>query len=126
MVFLLCTVHVGVSLRQLLDAFIYAPGDVPDYSTIYWLDYTTTLYVLKNYLYNTLVRNPCMLVYQGYAQGNNKVACPRVCASKFKMAIITCVCAEMYTRFNEIWRLYVVFMFDWRVVIFPVGNQSSR
>jgi hypothetical protein len=60
--FLLCTVHVGASLQQLLDAFVYAPADVPDYSTTYWLDYTTTPRVLKNYLYGTLVRNACMLI----------------------------------------------------------------
>jgi len=24
---------------------------------------------------------------------------------------------------NEVWRLYVVFMRDWRVVVFPVCNQ---
>ena len=23
----------------------------------------------------------------------------------------------------EIWRLYVVFLYDWRVVIFPVGDE---
>ncbi|KAF8547539.1 hypothetical protein OG21DRAFT_1517252 [Imleria badia] len=53
--FLLCTVHVGTSLRQLLDAFVYAPADVPNYSTTYWLDYTTTPPVLKGNLYDTLV-----------------------------------------------------------------------
>ena len=63
LLFLLCTVHVGASLRQLLEAFVYAPADVPDYSTIYWLDNGTTPRVLKNNLYATLVRNPCMLVY---------------------------------------------------------------
>ena len=57
--FLFCTVHVGVSLRQLLEAFVYAPADVPNYSTTYWLDYTGTLRVLKNNLYATLVRNSC-------------------------------------------------------------------
>ena len=55
--FLLCTVHVGVSLRQLLEAFVYAPADIPNYSTTYWLDYTMTPYVLKGNLYDTLVRN---------------------------------------------------------------------
>lgn len=45
--FLLCTVHVGASL-QLLDAFIYAPADVPDYPTTYLLDSATTPRVLKN------------------------------------------------------------------------------
>ena len=84
--FLFCTIHVGVSLRQLLDAFVYAPDDVPDYSTTYWLDYTTTLSMLKNILYDTLVRNPCVLVYHNYTQGNNKVACSRVHAGKFKLA----------------------------------------
>ena len=62
--FLLCTVHVGASLRQLLEAFVYVPVDVPDYSTTNWLDSTTKLRVLKVNLYDTLVRNPCMLVYQ--------------------------------------------------------------
>ncbi|KAF8554863.1 hypothetical protein OG21DRAFT_1010664 [Imleria badia] len=53
--FLLCTVHVGASVRQLLEAFVYAPADVPDYSTTYWLDYTTMLSLLKNNLYASLV-----------------------------------------------------------------------
>ena len=60
--FLLCTAHVGASLQQLLDAFVYAPADVPNYSTTYWLDYTTTLSVLKGNLYDTVVSNTCMLV----------------------------------------------------------------
>ncbi|KAI9457170.1 hypothetical protein HD554DRAFT_2143345 [Boletus coccyginus] len=79
--FLLSTVHVGVSLQQLLDAFVYAPANVPDYSTTYWLDYTTTPRVLKNNLFITLV---------------------------FTQHVV------------RIWRLYVVFMCDWKVVIFPV------
>jgi hypothetical protein len=54
-IFLLCTVHVGASLQQLLDAFIYVPADVPNYSMTYWLNYTTTLRVLKANLYVTLV-----------------------------------------------------------------------
>ena len=73
--FLLCTVYIGASLRQLLEAFVYAPVDVPDYSTTYWLDHTTTLRMLKNSLYGTLVRNPCMLVHQSCAQLNSKGAC---------------------------------------------------
>ncbi|KAN0073829.1 hypothetical protein V8E55_012083 [Tylopilus felleus] len=71
--FLLCTVHVGASLQQLLDAFIYAPADVPDYSTTYWLNFDSTPRVLKDNLYVTLI-----------------------------------------------WRLYVVFMCDWKVVVFPI------
>jgi len=55
--FLLATLHVGASLRQLLDAFVYAPDDVPNYSTTYWLDYTTTPYVVKINVYDTLVCN---------------------------------------------------------------------
>ena len=119
--FILCTIHVGASVQQLLDAFVYAPDNVPDYSTIYWLDYTTTPLVLKNIMYDTLVRNPYMLVYQRYAHGNNKDARPRVHAGKFKMAAMMCVLRCTLVT-NEIWRLYVVFMCDWRVVIFPVGN----
>ena len=48
---------------NLLDAFVYAPADVPDYCTTYWLDYTATPRVLKNYLYCTLVRIACTLMY---------------------------------------------------------------
>ncbi|KAN0088942.1 hypothetical protein V8E55_005999 [Tylopilus felleus] len=79
--FLLGTVHVGGSLYQLLDAFVYAPTDVPDYSTIYWLDSTTTLRVLKDFVYDTLM---------------------------------------LAQYFTLTWRLYVVFMCDWRVIIFPL------
>ena len=88
--FLLSTAHVGVSLQQLLDAFVYAPHDIPDYSTTYWLNYNTTLYVLKDNLYITLVRNPCMLVYQSYAQGNDKGARTRLHNGKLNMATMTC------------------------------------
>jgi len=79
--FLLSTAHVGASLQQLLDAFIYAPADVPDYSTTYWLDNYTTPRVLKDNLYITMVLAQQLIV---------------------------------------IWRFYVVFMYDRRVVIFPV------
>ncbi|KAI9570750.1 hypothetical protein HD554DRAFT_310409 [Boletus coccyginus] len=83
---LLATAYVGASLQQLLDAFVYAPADVPDYSTIYWLNYHTTLRSLKNMLYDTLV----------YAQD-----------------IIV------------IWRLYVVFMYNWRVIVFPIILEAA-
>ncbi|KAI9457512.1 hypothetical protein HD554DRAFT_1774613 [Boletus coccyginus] len=83
---LLATVHVGASLQQLLDAFVYAPPDVPDYSTIYWLDYSATPMVLKDNLYNTLV----------------------------------------FTQdFILIWRLYVVFVYDWRVIVFPIVLEAA-
>ena len=60
---LLATVHVTASLQQLLDAFVYAPADVPNYSTTYWLDHNTgTVAAFKNYLCDTMVRNTCALV----------------------------------------------------------------
>lgn len=55
--FLLCTCYVGASLQQLLDAFVYAPAGIPDYSTTYWLDLALTPRIIKNMLYSTLVRN---------------------------------------------------------------------
>jgi len=62
--FLLATVHVGASLQQLPDAFVYAPDDVPNYSTTYWLNYTTTTpRLVKNNVYDTLVCNARMLLY---------------------------------------------------------------
>ncbi|KAI9457156.1 hypothetical protein HD554DRAFT_2302020 [Boletus coccyginus] len=93
--FLLATIHVGVSLQQLLDDFVYAPDDVPNYSTTYWLDYTTTSCVVKSNEYATLM----MWV--------------------LRRALVI----------NEIWRLYVVFICDWRVVVFPliltIGSVGS-
>ena len=123
--FLLCTIHVGASLQQLLDAFVYAPADVPDYSTTYWLDYTTTLCVLKNNLYATVVRNTLVLVCRSYAQDNSKVACPIHYFSKFNMAITMWVLRRTLV-IDEIWRLYVVFMCGCGVVIIPVGSRSSK
>ena len=61
--FLLCTIHVGASLQQLLEAFVYAPADIPDYSTTYWLNFALTPRILKDAVYDTLVRNTSMLVY---------------------------------------------------------------
>ena len=49
-IFLLSTVHVGASLQQLLEAFVYAPTNAPDYATIYWGDCSTPLHVLKDIL----------------------------------------------------------------------------
>ncbi|KAG6369088.1 hypothetical protein JVT61DRAFT_1504 [Boletus reticuloceps] len=71
--FLLSTVHIGASLQQLLEAFIYAPVDVPDYTTLYWFDFAATPRLLKDIVYVTLI-----------------------------------------------WRLYVVFAHDWKVIILPI------
>ena len=49
-IFLLSTVHVGASLLQLIEAFVYGPTNVPEYATMYWLDYSTPLHVLKDVL----------------------------------------------------------------------------
>jgi len=72
---LLATVHVGVSLQQLLDAFVYVPPDVADYSTIYWLydDLGTTLKVLNINIYGTLVCNTCVLDAKVMLKGTMKV-----------------------------------------------------
>ncbi|KAI9573367.1 hypothetical protein HD554DRAFT_2310610 [Boletus coccyginus] len=79
---LLATIYVGASLQQLLEAFVYVPAGVPDYSTIYWLyGDTAVLVVLKNITYETLV---------------------------------------FVQDFIIIWRLYVVFMCDWRVIVLPI------
>jgi hypothetical protein len=79
--FLLCTAHVGASLRQLLEAFVYVPADIPNYSTTYWLDYAATPCLLKDILYSTLV---------------------------------------LAQDFILIWRLYTVFMYNWKITIIPV------
>jgi len=86
---LLATVHVGASLQQLLDAFVYVPADVPDYSTTYWLDFDTTPSTIKTNLYDTLVWNTCLLLYQSYAERNNEGVHPRLYCSKFNAATIT-------------------------------------
>ena len=86
---LLATVHVAASLQQLLDAFVYALVDVPNYSMTYWLDYSAAPMVVKDYLYDTLVCNSCVLVYQGYAEGKNEGVRPRLYSSKFNVTMIT-------------------------------------
>ncbi|KAG6374625.1 hypothetical protein JVT61DRAFT_3988 [Boletus reticuloceps] len=79
--FLLSTVHIGASLRQLLEAFIYAPVDVPDYTTLYWYDFAATPRLLKDIVYVTLVLAQDIIL---------------------------------------IWRLYVVFAHNWKVIILPI------
>ena len=71
---LLSTVHVGVSLQQLLEAFIYVPADVPDYSagTTYWFNGDNTLSVIKYNIHENLVCNTSVLVCQSYAEGNKR------------------------------------------------------
>ena len=61
--FFLCTIRVGASLQQLLEAFVYAPTDIPDYSTTYWFNFALPPRILKDTVYVTLVRNTSMLVY---------------------------------------------------------------
>ncbi|KAI9573381.1 hypothetical protein HD554DRAFT_863158 [Boletus coccyginus] len=87
MLIVLATVHVGVSLQQLLKAFIYAPPDIPDYSTTYWVSGNeSTLSLLKYNTYETLVFTQDFII---------------------------------------IWRLYVVFLYDWRVILFPMILEAA-
>ncbi|KAF8433278.1 hypothetical protein L210DRAFT_3557004, partial [Boletus edulis BED1] len=66
--FLLSTVHIGASLQQLLEAFIYAPVDVPDYITLYWYDFAATPRLLKDIVYATLVlAQDIILIWRLYA-----------------------------------------------------------
>ena len=67
-IWILCTVHVGASLQQLLDVFVYAPADILDYSTAYWLDPSSPLRKLKDDLYITLVCSDYMSVQESCAQ----------------------------------------------------------
>ncbi|KAG6374604.1 hypothetical protein JVT61DRAFT_3964 [Boletus reticuloceps] len=68
MLFLLSTVHIGASLQQLLEAFIYAPVDVPDYTTLYWFDFAATPRLLKDIVYVTLVlAQDIILIWRLYA-----------------------------------------------------------
>ncbi|KAF9804983.1 hypothetical protein IEO21_09251 [Rhodonia placenta] len=54
--FSFATIHISVSLQQLLEAFIYIPpGASPLYSTLYWADDTTSLSIIKDVLYDTTV-----------------------------------------------------------------------
>jgi len=85
---LLATVHVGVSLQQLLEAFIYAPPDIPNYSTTYWINNESTLSALKYSIYEALVCNTSVLVCQSYAEGNNEGVHPRLYYSKLNVATI--------------------------------------
>jgi len=87
LLFSLCTIHVAASLRQLLEAFVYVPADIPDYSNLYWLNATTSLSILKEVLYDTLV---------------------------FIQDIVL------------IWRLYVVFDRNWKVVLFPIIVEATH
>ncbi|KAF8142150.1 hypothetical protein EV363DRAFT_1309946 [Boletus edulis] len=66
--FLLSTVHIGASLQQLLEAFIYAPVDAPDYTTLYWFDFAATPRLLKDIVYATLVlAQDIILIWRLYA-----------------------------------------------------------
>ncbi|KAI9573383.1 hypothetical protein HD554DRAFT_2264339 [Boletus coccyginus] len=91
---LLATIHVGASLQQLLDAFVYVPPDVPDYSTTYLLEIDITPNELRDYLYNTLVCNACALVYQIHAEGNNGGVRPRFYSTYFMWFFLFKLLAE--------------------------------
>ncbi|KAH7887280.1 hypothetical protein F5I97DRAFT_812801 [Phlebopus sp. FC_14] len=86
--FVLCTAHVAASLRQLLEAFIYVPPSAPsNYSTLYWLDETLPMTVVKNFLYDCLV---------------------------FLQDIVL------------IWRLYIVWCRNWKIIVFPVLVEATH
>ncbi|EED79820.1 predicted protein [Postia placenta Mad-698-R] len=54
LLFTLVTVHIGASLQQLLEAFIYIPANAPaDYTTLYWLDFQNPMLILKSILWIT-------------------------------------------------------------------------
>ncbi|KAF9220927.1 hypothetical protein BS17DRAFT_291450 [Gyrodon lividus] len=56
LLFVLCTIHIAASLRQLLDVFIDAPEGVSsDWSILYWLSQSTPMGILKAFMYDTLV-----------------------------------------------------------------------
>ncbi|KAF9817423.1 hypothetical protein IEO21_03477 [Rhodonia placenta] len=56
LLFTLVTVHIGASLQQLLEAFIYIPAGAPaDYTTLYWLNFRNPMLILKSILYTTTV-----------------------------------------------------------------------
>jgi len=52
--FVLCTIYVAASLRQLLEAFIYVPSGVADYATLYFVEYTLPMRTLKDVVYVSL------------------------------------------------------------------------
>lgn len=54
--FVLSTIYVAASLRQLLEAFIYVPPGVDDYATLYFVNYTLPMRTLKDVVYVSLVR----------------------------------------------------------------------
>jgi hypothetical protein len=54
--FVLGTLYIAASLRQLLEAFIYVPAGVEDYATLYFLEYTLPMRTLKDVTYVCLVR----------------------------------------------------------------------
>ena len=67
------------------------------------------------------------VMQRGYTEGHNEDLCPRFHPSKFNMTPNTMDGTETRTCCDhEIWRLYAVFSHDWRVVTFPVGNDSSK
>ena len=70
---------------------------------------------------------PVYIMQQCYTEGHNEDLCPRFYPSKFNMTYNTMDSTEARACCDhEIWRLYVVFLYDWRVTIFPVGNGSPK
>ncbi|EMD35368.1 hypothetical protein CERSUDRAFT_124704 [Gelatoporia subvermispora B] len=56
MLFLMATAHIGLSLRQLLEALIFVPQSlVPSYATLYFSDFAEPLAVAKTLLCDTVV-----------------------------------------------------------------------
>lgn len=62
---------------------------------------------------------------RGYAHGNDIGSCSILRSSKFDMASMTLV-LRCTLAIHQIWRLYVVFMCNWRVVVLPVGSLHQE
>lgn len=63
--FTLATIHIGLSLQELLEAFIYIPSGAPLlYSTLYWVDQGSRISLTKDLIYSVVVCVCVLLIHE--------------------------------------------------------------
>ncbi|KAL5536501.1 hypothetical protein ACEPAF_323 [Sanghuangporus sanghuang] len=74
LLFILASIHIGASVRQLLECFVDGPrSNIPGASILYWLDFVSTVERLKGYVYTFIdTTQDLVLIWRLYVVWDNK------------------------------------------------------
>lgn len=115
----LSTAHIGMSLRQLLDAFVDpAVVSLPHGADVYFARTSHPISLAQNSVYLASVSSMCQssLLYRSSLLCQRSVL--RICCW---LADLLYVALIVFLRANQMWRLYVVWANNWKILILPVS-----